>query len=87
MEKEKPDQKSQVFFLFYGKNTWRLRGAWLYWKMSWEVFSLVYYQLVQKNERKIFIPYQKRDEKGNQSNAQRSRKSSRLQRSLHKKDW
>ena len=63
MEKEKPDQKSQVFFLFYGKNTWRLRGAWLYWKMSWEVFSLVYSQLVQKKWEKDFYTLPKKEMK------------------------
>lgn len=50
-------------------------------------FLLFTLSLFKRNERKIFIPYQKRDEKGNQSNAQWSRKSSRIQRNLYKEDW
>ena len=87
MEKEKPDQKSQVFFYFMGKilGDWGVRDYTEKWAERF--FLLFTLSLFKRNERKIFIPYQKRDEKGNQSNAQRSRKSSRIQRDLHKKDW
>lgn len=39
----------------------------------------------EMRERFLYLT-KKRDEKGNQSNAQRSGKSSRIQRDLHKKD-
>ena len=63
MKKEKPDQKSQVFFYFMGKilGDWGVRDYTEKWAERF--FLLFTLSLFKRNERKIFIPYPKKEMK------------------------
>ena len=78
MEKKKKKTWSKKSgFLFFLKVELGDFGCREYTEKWAEGFFLLFtLSLFKRNERKFFIPYQKRDEKGNQSNAQWSRKSS-----------